>query len=166
MLIQYVKGRSTVRPLFFGTAIQIANFIQMKGTGVCRFCFRGLFVVRSLCAAVIASLLQIVRFCRRRLLLFARGCACVRFSRCLRLFICRLHGFFCFCNTLPALHAFARLCGLYCIAASFVRPPFGNSTPRRGKDGGTAGGQAPRLRGAFYSLRSPSASRCSFSATK
>lgn len=48
MLIQYVKEHSTVHPLVFGTAIQIAYFIQMKGTEVCRFCFRRLLRVRSL----------------------------------------------------------------------------------------------------------------------
>ena len=44
-------------------------------------------------------------------------CYCLRvgaLARCLRLFICRLRGFYCFCNTLHTLHAFARLCGFSC----------------------------------------------------
>ena len=144
----------------------------MKGACVCRFCFRWLFAfVRRGCCY--CNALQRVRFFIRSLLLFARGCACGALSRCLRLFLFRLRCFFCFCNTLHALHAFARLCGLYCSRvwlannSLFVRPPFGDSTTRRGKDGRRAGGQAPAASvGAFYSLRSPSASRCSFSATK
>lgn len=66
------------------------------------------------------------------------------------------------------------------LAAYFVLPPFGESTTRRGKGGGTAGGQAPASVGAFYIARKASAlftfinirllklssSRCSFSASK
>ena len=138
-----------------------------------RFCFRRLLRVRSPWLQCYCNALQSVRFFLRSLLLFARGCACVRFRAVFWLFICRLRCFLCFCNTLPAVRTFARLCCLYCSRvwlannSLFVRPQFGDSTTRRGKDGRRAGGQAPAASvGAFYSLRSPSASRCSFSATK
>ena len=44
-------------------------------------------------------------------------CAWVRLcalSRCLRLFICRLRGFYCFCSTFVRLARFRASCGLYC----------------------------------------------------
>lgn len=171
MLISVFQGSCTVRPLFFGTAVQTANFIQMKGAVVCRLCFRRLFAfVRSPWLQFYCNALQIVRFLPSfAVIVFAwvRLCA---LARCLWLFICRLRGFYCFCNTLSTLHAFARLVACIAaafIAASFVLPPFGDSTTRRGKDGGgQRGDKPPASVGAFYSFRSPSASRCSFSATK
>ena len=118
--------------------------------------------------AVRSGTLQRVRFFLRSLLLFLRGCA-FALSRRLRLFSCRLRGFFCFCNTLHAVRTFARLVACIAaafVAASFVRPPCGYSTPQRGKDGWQQGNKPPASVGAFYSFRKPSASRCSFSATR
>lgn len=135
-----------MRPLVFGTAVQTSNFIQMKGTGVCRFCFRGLLrsFVRRGCNN--CNSLQRVRFFPSFAVIVCAWVRLCALARCLRLFLCRLHGFFCFCNTLPTLHAFARLVACIAaafVAASFVRPPCGNSTTRRGKGGGTAGGKVP-----------------------
>ena len=39
MLISVCQRPFNGAHAFQGTAIQIANFIQMKGAGVCRFCF-------------------------------------------------------------------------------------------------------------------------------
>ena len=88
-----------MRPLFFGTAIQIAYFIQMKGTGVCRFCFRRLLRVRSL-----------------RYLLFVQDAAKGALFPSFAVIVFAWVRF----------RAFARLCGFF--AASFVLPPFGYST--------------------------------------
>ena len=170
MLISVCQGTFNGAHAFQGTAIQIANFIQMKGACVCRFCFRRLFAfVRFVPCCSFGYAAKGALFPSFAVIV----CAWVRLcalARCLRLFICRLRGFYCFCNTLPTLHDFARLVACIAaafVAASFVLPPFGDSTTRRGKDGRRAGGQAPAASvGAFYSLRSPSASRCSFSATK
>lgn len=74
-------------------------------------------------------------------------CAWVRlcaFARCLRLFFCRLSGFYCFFSHLSTLHAFARLVAF--LQPLFVLPPFGDSTTRRGK-GMKQGEKSPRLRG-------------------
>lgn len=143
MLIQYVNELSTVRPLFFCAAIQIANFIQMKGTGVCRLCFRGLFAFVRFVHCYLFRTLQRVRFLPSFAVIVCAWVRLCALARCLRLFLFRLRGFYCFCNTLSTLHAFARLCGLYCIAASFVLPPFGDSTTRRGKGGGKQGESPP-----------------------
>ena len=166
MLISVCQGTFNGAHAFQGTAVQTANFIQMKGACVCRFCFRRLFVVRSpwvllLQPAANCSLFAFVRcYCLR---VGALVCACTLFEAVYLPFARLL----CFCNTLPALHAFARLYGLYCIAASFGAPSVRRINARRGKDWRMAArGQAPRLRGCVYSLRSPSASRCSFSAIK
>ena len=155
-------------PLFFGTAIQIANFIQMKGADAFRVlsravCVRSLRYLLFVQDAAKGALFAFVRcYCLR---VGALVCACTLFEAVYLPFARLL----CFCNTLPTLHAFARLCGLYCsrvYCSLFCAPPVRRINARRGKDGGTAGGQAPRLRGAFYSLRKPSASRCSFSAIR
>ena len=47
-------------------------------------------------------------------------CACTLFEAV----FCRLRGFFCFCNTLHTLHAFARLCGFSCsrVCSLFCAP--------------------------------------------
>ena len=58
---------------------------------------------------------------------------------------------------------------LYCsrvCCSLFCAPSVRRINARRGKGGGTAGVQAHRRRGCVYSLRSPSASRCSFSAIR
>ena len=151
-------------PLFFCAAIQIANFIQMKGTDAFRFCFRGLFVVRSpwvllLQPAANCSLFAFVRcYCLR---VGALVCACTLFEAAL----------FAVC---AAFIAFAILCPpctlsrvyVACIAASFVLPPFGESTRGGAKMEEQHGNKPPASVGAFYSLRSPSASRCNFSAIR
>ena len=99
-------------------------------------------------------------------------CALVRLcalARCLRLFLCRLHGFFCFCSTLPVLHAFSRLCGLYCsrvCCSLFCAPSVRRFNASEGQRWRKAGGKVHPPPWCVYSLRSPSASRCSFSATR
>ena len=137
-----------MRPLVFGTAIQIANFIQMKGACVCRFCFRGLLRVRPL-----RSLLFVWVRCKGYafavfscycLRVGALVCACTLFEAV----FCRLRGFFCFCNTLHTLHAFARLCGFSCsrVCSLFCAPSvrrFNDSEGQRLE----AVAQAHRLRG-------------------
>ena len=155
MLIQYVKELSPMLSACQAAAIQIANFIQMKGTDASSVLLSKAFA-RSFASlpAICSGRCKGCAFCLRSLLLFARGCACT-LARCLRLFFCRLRGFFCFCNTLPALHAFARLCGFYCsrvccsrvCCSLFCAPPVRRINARRGKDGGTAGGQKPTRRG-------------------
>lgn len=110
---QYVKGRPPMLSACQGTAIQIANFIQMKGTDAFRVLSRAVcaFVRRWCCYC---SPLQRVRFLPSFAVIVCAWVRLCALARCLRLFICRLRGFYCFCNTLSALHAFARLCGLYC----------------------------------------------------
>ena len=172
MLIQYVKEHSTVRPLFFGTAVQTANFIQMKGAVVCRLCFRRLFVVRSLRSLLFVRVrCKGCAFCLRSLLLFARGCACVRFRAV----------FGCLFAVCAAFSAFAILCPpcalsrvLWLVLQPRLQPllcSLRSEIQRLGGakiGGGTAGGQAPPPAsvGAFYRVRSPSASRCNFSAIR
>ena len=136
MLISVCQGTFNGAHAFQGTAIQIANFIQMKGACVCRFCFRGLFV-RSF--AVAAMLLQ--RAAKGALLpsFAVIVCAWVRLcalARCLRLF-------FAVCAAFMLLQYICPPCTLYrvyvaCIAAAFVAAyfvlhPCGYSTPRMGK---------------------------------
>lgn len=168
MLIQYVKELSPMLSACQAAAIQIANFIQMKGTDASSVLLSKAFARSFAVAAIIATRCKVCAFCLRSLLLFARGCA-FALARCLRLFICRLRCFYAFailCTpcTLSRVHV-ACIAAAF-VAASFVLPPFGESTTRRGKGGGTAGGKPPAAVGAFYMVRSPSASRCNFSATR
>lgn len=127
MLISLFQRPFNGAHAFQGTAIQIANFIQMKGACVCRFCFRRL--LRSFVRFVTCYLfrtLQRVRFLPSFAVIVCAWVRLCALARCLRLFICRLRGFYCFCNTLHALHAFARLCGLYCsrfCCSLFCAPP-------------------------------------------
>ena len=138
MLISVFQGTFNGAHAFHGTAVQTANFIQMKGACVCRFCFRGLLRSFASFPAICLGRCKGCAFCRRSLLLFARGCACVRLHA-----VCG-----CFCAVCTAFFAFAILCpsctlsrvyvaflAAAFVAASFVHPPFGDSTTRRGKDG-------------------------------
>ena len=149
MLISVCQRTFNGAHAFQGTAIQIANFIQMKGAYVCRFCFRGLFV-RSF--AVAAMLLQ--RAAKGALFAFVRCyclrvgalvCACTLFEAV----FCRLRGFFCFCNTLHTLHAFARLCGFSCsrVCSLFCAPSVRIFNASDGQILRTAGGKVHSLRG-------------------
>ena len=174
MLIQYFKGRSPMLSACQAAAIQIANFIQMKGTDASSVLLSKAFA-RSF--AVAAMLLQ--RAAKGALFpsFAVIVCAWVRLCALSRCFLAVYLPFSRLLLLLQYICPPGALSRVYvaCIAAAFglqitvffVHPPFGDSTTRRGKGGGTAGGQAPAASvGAFYSLRSPSASRCSFSATK
>ena len=103
MLISVCQGTFNGSHAFQGTAVQTANFIQMKGTGVCRFCFRWLFAfVRRGCCY--CSPLQIIRFCRRRLLL------CALVLRVILLHACTLFALVCAFALFGAVYLpFARL---------------------------------------------------------
>lgn len=99
------------------------NFIATRCKG-CAFAF-----VRCYCLRVV------VRVC---VCFVCAGALACTLARCLRLFICRLRGFYCFCNTLSTLHAFARLCGLYCsrvCCSLFCAPPVRKVNEQRCKDG-------------------------------
>lgn len=161
-----------MRPLVFGTAIQIAYFIQMKGTEVCRFCFRWLF------AFVRCALLLLQRAAKGAL--FAVFCCyCLRVV--VRFRACTLFEavFVPFARLLLLLQYFVRLarfCAFIwlllqpssaCNITVFCAPSVRRINARRGKDWRRAASwQATRLRGCVYSIRKPSLSRCSFSAIR
>ena len=106
MLISVFQGTFNGAHAFQGTAIQIANFIQMKGACVCRFCFRWLFVVRSLCAAVISTRCKLFAFAVVRCYCLRVGalvCACTLFEAVYLPFARLL----CFCSTFVRLARFS-----------------------------------------------------------
>lgn len=142
-----------------------------EGRGGLPFLLSRAVCVRSPWLQCYCNALQRVRFLPSFAVIVCAWVRLCALARCLRLFICRLRGF------LLLLQYFARLARfrafmwlvlqprllqpLLCALRSEIQRPGG------AKDGGTAGGQAPPASvGAFYSLRSPSASRCSFSAIK
>ena len=168
MLISVCQGTFNGAHAFQGTAVQTANFIQMKGACVCRFCFRGLLRVRPLRSLLFVWVrFKGCAFCRRSLLLFARGCACVR-----------LHAvwgcFLPFARLFLLLQYFAHLARFRAFMWLFLQPrlqpilcSLRSEIQRLGgaKDGSELD-KPPASVGAFYSLRKPSASRCNFSAIR
>lgn len=165
MLISVCQGTFNGAHAFQGTAIQIANFIQMKGACVCRFCFRGLLRVRSL-----RSMLFVWVRCKGALFpsFAVIVCAWVRLHACTLFEAVYLP----FKGLLLLLQYFAHLARfrafmwlvLYC--SLFCAPPVRRFNDSGGQRLMKAGVKATRRRGAFYSLRSPSASLCSFSAIR
>ena len=152
-------------------AIQIANFIQMKGTDA-----SSVLLSRAVCVRSLRSLL----FVRVR----CKGCV-FSFVRC---YCLRVGALVCACTLFEAvfvpfallfllLQYFARLARFRAFMWRLLQPrllqpllcALRSEIQRLGgaKDGGgQRGDKPPASVGAFYSLRSPSASRCSFSATK
>ena len=152
-------------------AIQIANFIQMKGTDASSVLLSKAFA-RSF--AVAAMLLQ--RAAKGALFAFVR-CYCLRVGALVCAFALFEAVYLPFARLFLLLQYFAHLARfrafmllvLYCsrvCCSLFCAPSVRRINARRGKGGGTAGVQAHRRRGCVYSLRSPSASRCSFSAIR
>lgn len=149
MLVQYVKGRPPMLSACQGTAIQIANFIQMKGADAFRVLSRAFAFVRFVTCYLFRTL-QRVRFLPSFAVIVCAWVRLCALARCLRLFICRLRGFYCFCNTLSTLHAFARLCGLYCsrvYCSLFCAPPVRRFNDSEGQRWRNSRGTSPLLRG-------------------
>lgn len=139
-------------PLFFGTAIQIANFIQMKGTDAFRLlskAFARSFVRFVTCCSF--GTLQRVRFLPSFAVIVCAWVRLCALARCLMLFICRLRGFYCFCNTLSTLHAFARLVACIVLQPRLLQPllcsPRSENQRAEGQRMEAGGTKAPRLRG-------------------
>lgn len=172
MLISVCQG-SSADAIRFSLALQYKLQTSFRWRARMLFgCFRRLLRVRSFASLPAVRLVRCkgCAFCLRSLLLFARGCACVR-----------LHAVWCCLFAVcAAFIAFAILCPpctlsrvlwlvLYCsrvYCSLFCAPPVRRINARRGKGWKQGGQKPPASVGAFYSLRSPSASRCSFSATR